>query len=104
MPHDPLAARLRHRPLLGVPLAARADLSGPRVPPGTHTDAQGQLVSDRGLRGTSDFLAAELALRGIAAQQIGPYGVRGVELTRSAARRPRPLAGRSTSSARRARP
>lgn len=67
--------------LLGAPLRARADLPL-RVPPGTHTDAQGQLVSDRGLRDTSDFLAAELARRGIAAQQIGPYGIRGVELTR----------------------
>lgn len=53
-----------------------------RMPPGTRTDAQGQLVSGRGLRDTSDFLAKELARRGIAAQQIGPYGVRGVELTR----------------------
>src|SRR6185503_3157231 len=53
-----------------------------RIPPGTRTDAQGQLVSGRGLRDTSDFFAKELARRGIAAQQIGPYGVRGVELTR----------------------
>ena len=40
------------------------------------------LRSGRGLRDTSDFLAAELARRGIDAQQIGPYAVRGVELTR----------------------
>src|ERR1044071_476765 len=53
-----------------------------RLPPGSHTDTQGQLVSGRGLRDTSDFLAAELARRGIDAQQIGPYAVRGVELTR----------------------
>ena len=53
-----------------------------RLPPGTHADAQGQLVSGRGLRDTSDFLAKELARRGIAVQQIGPYGVRGLELTR----------------------
>ena len=53
-----------------------------RMPPGTRTDAQGQLVSGRGLRDTSDFLAKELARRGIAFEQIGPYGVRGVELTR----------------------
>jgi hypothetical protein len=53
-----------------------------RLPPGTHTDSQGQLVSGRGLRDTSDFLAKELARRGIAVQQIGPYGVRGVLLTR----------------------
>jgi hypothetical protein len=53
-----------------------------RLPPGSHTDAPGQLVSGRGLRDTSDFLAAELTRRGIGAQQIGPYAVRGVELTR----------------------
>jgi len=53
-----------------------------RLPPGTRTDPQGQLVSGRGLRDTSDFLAKELARRGIAVQQIGPYGVRGALLTR----------------------
>jgi hypothetical protein len=53
-----------------------------RLPPGTRSDAEGQLVSGRGLRDTSDFLAAELRRRGIDVQQIGPYGVRGVELTR----------------------
>src|SRR5262249_49120141 len=53
-----------------------------RMPPGTRTAAQGHLVSGRGLRDTSDFFAKELARRGIAADQIGPYGVRGVELTR----------------------
>lgn len=60
-------------------LRAEPDL---RLPPGTHSDRQGPLVSGRGLRETSDFLAAELARRGIATQQIGPYGVRGVQLTR----------------------
>lgn len=53
-----------------------------RLPPGTRGGAQGQLVSGRGLRATSDFFAAELARRGITAQQIGPYAVRGVALTR----------------------
>jgi hypothetical protein len=67
--------------LLIVPLRSRAD-PPVRLPPGTHTDAQGQLISGRGLRDTSDFLAADLARRGIAVQQLGPYGVRGVELTR----------------------
>lgn len=67
--------------LLAVPLDSLAE-PPVRVPPGTHTDAQGQLISGRGLRGTSDFLAAELARRGIAVQQFGPYSVRGVELTR----------------------
>ena len=53
-----------------------------RLPPGTRTDAHGQLVSGRGLRDTTDFVARELDRRGIATQRIGPYGVRGVELTR----------------------
>jgi len=61
------------------PARADPDL---RLPPGTRTDAQGQLVSGRGLRDTGDFVAAELARRGIAVQQIGPYAVRSVELTR----------------------
>ncbi|HEX4453657.1 MAG TPA: hypothetical protein VH143_22460 [Kofleriaceae bacterium] len=51
------------------------------MPPGTRKEA-GQLVSSRGLRDTSDFVAKELAHRGIAADQIGPYRVRGVEVTR----------------------
>jgi hypothetical protein len=53
-----------------------------RMPPGTRTDASGQLVSGRGLRDTTDFIAKELAQRGILVRQIGPYRVRGVELTR----------------------
>jgi hypothetical protein len=53
-----------------------------RLPPGSRTDAQGQLVSGRGLRDTSEFLARELDRRGIAVQRVGPYGVRGVQLTR----------------------
>lgn len=59
-----------------------------RLPPGTRADAHGQLISGRGLRDTSDFLAKELARRGIAVQQIGPYGVRGVELTRFVSQAP----------------
>jgi len=52
------------------------------MPPGTRADATGQLVSSRGLRDTTDFVAKELAARGIAVKQVGPYRVRGVELTR----------------------
>ena len=52
------------------------------LPPGTHKDTDGQLVSGRGLRDTTDFLAKTLATRGISVEQIGPYRVRGVELTR----------------------
>jgi hypothetical protein len=53
-----------------------------RVPPGTRADADGQLVSGRGLRDTTDFIAKELDRAGIAVQQIGPYRERGVEVTR----------------------
>jgi len=67
--------------LLLAPKSSQAD-PDVRLPPGTHADAQGQLVSGRGLRETSDFLAKELDRHGIAVQQIGPYGVRGIELTR----------------------
>jgi hypothetical protein len=53
-----------------------------RLPPGTRKDASGTLVSGRGLRDTTDFIAKELERRGIAATQIGPTRVRGAELTR----------------------
>jgi hypothetical protein len=62
-----------------APAAAEPDV---RLPPGTRADAQGVLVSGLGLRETTDFLARELAARGIAVRQLGPYRVRGVELTR----------------------
>lgn len=52
------------------------------VPPGTRADASGQLVSSRGLRDTTDFIAKELGRRGITARQVGPYRQRGIELTR----------------------
>jgi len=53
-----------------------------RLPPGTRKDDTGQLVSTRGLRDTTDFLAKELDHRGIAVTQIGPTRTRGVELVR----------------------
>lgn len=53
-----------------------------RLPPGTRTDASGQIVSGRGLRDTTDFIAKELERRGVLVRQIGPYRVRGVELSR----------------------
>ncbi len=60
---------------------ARADTE-PRMPPGTRTDAAGQRVSGRGLRDTTDFFAREIDKMGIAVKKVGPYRVRGVELTR----------------------
>jgi len=68
--------------VLGFGSAARADQPDVRMPPGTRTDASGQLVSGRGLRDTTDFLAKELDRRGILVRQIGPYRLRSVELTR----------------------
>jgi hypothetical protein len=64
---------------LATVAAADPDL---KLPPGTRKDASGQLVSGRGLRDTTDWIAKELDRRGIAMRQIGPARVRGVELTR----------------------
>ena len=52
------------------------------LPPGTRADATGQLVSSRGLRDTTDFIAKRLDRRGIVVKQVGPVRIRGVELTR----------------------
>ena len=62
--------------------SARAAPPDLRLPPGTRADASGQLVSGRGIRDTTDFLAKELSRRGLSVRQIGPTRVRGVELTR----------------------
>jgi hypothetical protein len=63
-----------------APEAPKPDL---KLPPGTRADpASGQLISGRGLRETTDFIAKELDRRGISSKQIGPYRVRGAELTR----------------------
>lgn len=55
---------------------------GVRLPRGTRANANGELVSARGLRDTTDVIAKDLHRRGIAVRQVGPYRVRGVELTR----------------------
>jgi hypothetical protein len=65
--------------LFGGLAAADPDVE---LPPGTRKDGTGQLVSTRGLRDTTDFLAKELDRRGIAVTQIGPTRTRGVELVR----------------------
>lgn len=59
--------------------AADPDL---KLPPGTRKNDVGELVSARGLRDTTDFLAKELDRRGIAVTQIGPTRTRGVEVVR----------------------
>ena len=62
---------------------ARHAIAAPdvKLPPGTRT-VDGQLVSGRGLRDTTDFIAKELERRGILVKQVGPYRIRGNELTR----------------------
>ena len=62
-----------------APAAADPDL---RMPPGTRTNAAGERVSGRGLRESTDFLAKQLDKAGIIVKKVGPYRVRGVELTR----------------------
>ncbi len=59
-----------------------------RLPPGTRADASGQYISGRGLRESSDFLAKQLDKAGIIVKKIGPYRVRGVELTRFVSQTP----------------
>jgi len=51
------------------------------MPPGTRT-VDGRLVSGRGIRDTTEFIAKQLSRRGILVRQIGPIRRRGVELTR----------------------
>ena len=53
-----------------------------KLPQGTRKDPEGHYVSGRGLRDTTDFIAKELAKRGLVVEQIGPYRARSVELTR----------------------
>jgi hypothetical protein len=64
--------------MVGPPALAAPDI---KLPPGTRADT-GHYVSGRGLRDSTDFIAKELSKRGIAVEQLGPYRVRGVELTR----------------------
>jgi hypothetical protein len=58
------------------------DPAAVRLPPGTRETPEGHYVSGRGLRDSTDFIAKQLAKSGIAVEQIGPYRVKGVEVTR----------------------
>src|ERR1700743_642956 len=82
---------------LALPPRAAADSPdlhpGITLPPGTRTDAQGQLISGsppppgppaaaqsphitgRGPRSSNDFTARGLARRGITVERIGPYAI-----------------------------
>ena len=64
--------------IFAAPAGADPDL---KLPPGTRADGD-HFVAGRGLRDSTDFIAKELAKRGISVEQLGPYRVRGVELTR----------------------
>lgn len=80
---QPFAVRVLIAALLFThALAAAAPVHDVRLPRGTRANASGELVSTRGLRDTTDFIAKDLQRRGIAVRQIGPYRVRGIELTR----------------------
>lgn len=83
-PRAPLTVFSIFSVCLSICLSIRPAVADPdiRLPPGTRADASGVLISGRGLRETTDFLAKELAARGITVRQVGPYRVRGVELTR----------------------
>jgi hypothetical protein len=65
---------------LAISSVAAAD-PAVRMPPGTRAEDD-HFVSTRGLRDTTDFVAKELASRGIATARVGPYRERSVELTR----------------------
>jgi hypothetical protein len=65
---------------------ASAD-SDVKLPPGSRSE-EGHFISGRGLRDSTDFIAKELSKRGIAVDQVGPYRVRGVELTRFVSQAP----------------
>jgi hypothetical protein len=58
-----------------------------KLPPGTRADGD-RYVSGRGLRDTTDFIAKQLDGAGIVVERIGPYRVRGVELTRFVSQTP----------------
>jgi hypothetical protein len=64
--------------IFAAPASAAPDI---KLPPGTRAEAD-HYVAGRGLRDSTNFIAKELSKRGIAVDQIGPYRVRGIELTR----------------------
>ncbi len=72
--------------LLGTFLAAgaaHADTYGLPVPRGTRQiDDSDRYTSGKSLRDTVELYVKELDRRGIAHEKIGPYRVRGVDLTR----------------------
>lgn len=70
--------------LLATLLYVSIAFGGPdvRLPRGTREAPEGHYISGRGLRDSTDFIAKQLATAGIAVEQIGPYKVKGTEVTR----------------------
>ena len=70
--------------LLAALLCAPYALGDPavRLSPGTRQAPEGHYISGRGLRDSTDFISKQLAKAGIAVEQIGPYRVKGVDVTR----------------------
>ena len=62
--------------------AAVADTYGMPVPRGTRQLEGDRYSSGRGLRDTVELYRKELARRGVGHRRIGPYRVRGVDVTR----------------------
>jgi hypothetical protein len=74
---------------VAIALAAATATAAPdvKLPPNTRADGD-HYVAGRGLRDTTDFIAKQLEASGIAVERIGPYRVRGVELTRFVSQTP----------------
>ena len=60
---------------------ARADVHGVPLPRGSRADGE-RHVSSKGYRETLDFVSRWLDKQGFAHRQVGPYRVRGVDVTR----------------------
>ncbi len=57
------------------------------LPAGTRAEGD-HFVSSRGLRDTSELVAKQLDRAGVVVERIGPYRVRGVEVTRFVSQTP----------------
>ena len=65
-----------------APRSAVADTYGLPVPRGTRVVEADRYTSGKGLRDTVDFYRKQLDKLGLPFSQIGPYRVRGVDVTR----------------------
>lgn len=67
-----------------APRPLEADVHGVPVPRGSRADPEepGRLASGRGYRDTVDHVRRWLDRQGLAHRRVGPYRVRGVDVTR----------------------